>query len=480
MRTIDNFLRKAGKQIASCPDRINAELNANMPDQTLLDPTTGRSLPIFAHADVVVAGGGPGGVGAAIAAARTGAKTIIVERFGCFGGTWTSGLLSAIMPWPFVRGIFAEIARRLNEAGAWIYWKEMDISQLGHPGDRATWDEALGCGAMYDAETAKIVLDQMIIEAGVRPLFFAQLVGVVREGERISAIIIESKEGRFAITGSWFIDSSGDGDLAAMAGVPFEMGRALDGTVQPMTMIFKMTGVDDERVQAHLVASPSFEKEMKAAHARGELNLVNLGVNIRRCPRKGEWAFNSVRVIGKNGTKLQDVTDAMIEGRRQVMETVRFVRKHIPGFENATLSETADHIGVRETRRIVCDYTITADDILQVPSFDDAIARGDWYVDIHNPVGGGTQHIHPPAGKFYEIPYRSIRARGMNNLLVASRCIDCTHEAHAAIRVTSQIVAIGEGAGTAAGLCSKLGLRSTRDLDATKLRETLRAGGAFV
>jgi hypothetical protein len=453
------------------------------PAPTLLDPATGRPVPIFAHADVVVTGGGPGGVGSALAAARMGARTIIVERFGCFGGTWTSGLLSAIMPWPFVRGIFAEIGRRINEAGGWIYWTDTDFAQSGAhgpAGDPAKWDEALGNGASYDSEIAKCVLDQMIVEAGVRPLFFAMLAGVIRENDRVKAIIIESKEGRFAITGTFFIDSSGDGDLAVLAGVPHELGRPADGAMQPMTMMFKMTGVDDARADAYHKEHPSFARKWREARARGEVSSPKDDVLAARNPHPGEWAFNTVRVLGKDGTKLQDITDAMIEGRRQVIEIARFMRNYIPGFENAKLSETADHIGVRETRRILCDYTIAADDIIQVPSFDDAIARGNWFIDIHNPKGGDTLHVRPPAGKFYEIPYRSIRARGVRNLLIASRCIDCTHEAHAAIRITPQIVAIGEGAGTAVGLCFKLGLGSTRDLDAIKLRETLRAHGAFI
>jgi hypothetical protein len=247
-----------------------------------------------------------------------------------------------------------------------------------------------------------------------------------------------------------------------------------------MTMIFKMTGVDDERAMAHLIANPDFKNAFALATERGELATPSLGANTRRTPRPGEWAFNAVRVLGKNGTKLMDVTDAMIEGRKQANEIARAMRKYVPGFENAMLSESADHIGVRETRRILCDYTITGEDIVEVRHFDDAIARGDYYIDIHNPKGGGVKFVRPPAGSFYEIPYRSLRARGVENLLIASRCIDCTHEAHAAIRVTPQIVAIGEGAGTAAGLCFKLGLKSTRDLEAAKLRETLRANGAFV
>jgi hypothetical protein len=238
--------------------------------------------------------------------------------------------------------------------------------------------------------------------------------------------------------------------------------------------------VDDARAVPYHRENPDFAGDLRIARERGERVGKKQGLLLMQTPRPGEWVFNSTRVLGKDGTKLQDITDAMIEGRQQVMEVAAFMRKYIPGFENARVTETADHIGVRETRRILCDYTITTRDVLEVPAFEDAIARGNWYVDIHSPTDGTTQHIHPPQGKFYEIPYRSIRARGLRNLLIASRCIDCSHEAHAAIRITPQVVAIGEGAGTAAALCLRQGLHSTRDLDAGTLRQTLRANGAFV
>lgn len=423
----------------------------------------GRKLPVIAHADVLVIGGGPGGIGAALAAARNGAKTILVERFGSFGGTWTAGLLSAIMPYPFVKGIFLEVVNRWTDAGGWN-----------------TWGDKYGAGGSYDSETAKFVLDQMIVEAGITPFFFAQATAVIRDGARLTGVIIESKEGRQVIRAKVIIDSSGDGDVSALAGVPVEKGRAGDGAVQPMSMLFKMTGVDDEKLEAYRKIDLQLTTEWQAAKARGEVTVPREDVLLGRNPRAGEWNFNTTRIVGKDGTKLRDVTDAMIEGRRQVFEVAAFLRKRIPGFENAVVSETAPHIGVRETRRVLCDYTITADDIMDVVPAEDCIARGNWFIDIHSPTGDGTERQHPPAGSWYEIPYRSIRARGLDNLLVASRCIDSTHEAHAAIRITPQVMAIGEGAGTAAALCVKQSLASTRDLDVSLLRATLRKQGAFV
>lgn len=426
-----------------------------------------RSLPVIAECDVLVVGGGPGGIGAAVSAARNGAKTILVERFGSFGGTWTAGILSAIMPFPYVKGIFGEVIAGWRELGGW---------HQGEWGAHAGW----GAAGSYDSEVAKVALDRLVVNAGVTPLFFAQAAGVIREGSRVRGVIIESKEGRGVIFAKMVIDSSGDGDVSVMAGVPSDKGREEDGAVQPMTMIFKMTGVDSDKVYKAKEADPDFAKAWQAAKARGEVTVPREDVLSSPNPKPGEWNFNTTRIVGKDGTKLRDVTDAMIEGRRQVAEVAAFLRKNIPGFENAVVSETAPHIGVRETRRIRGDYTVTADDIVKVTPFEDCIARGDWFIDIHSPTGEGTVRIHPPAGKWYEIPYRTIRAQGVDNLLVASRCIDSSHEAHAAIRITPQVMAIGEAAGAAAALCVKQGLKSTRDLDVKLLRETLRKQGAFV
>ena len=460
----DNFLLNFGKRSPLFIARRGptlAAMNPSSPASFYDEPA--KRLPVIDEADVLVVGGGPGGVGAAVAAARNGVRTILVERFGSFGGTWTSGLLSAIMPFPYVRGIFAELAEAMQNAGSWN-----------------SSSKEYGWGASYDAETAKIVLDRLVTQSGVIPYFFTQVADVIREGGRVTGVIVESKEGRAVIRAKMVIDSSGDGDVCARAGAAFAHGREGDGATQPMTMIFTMSGVDTPRATAQQDIDRDCAKIWQAAKARGEIDVPREDVLHSPNPRPGVWNFNATRIVGKDGTKVRDVTEAMIEGRRQVAQIAEFMRKHRPGFENAVVQETAAHIGVRETRRILCDHTIVADDIIKVPPFEDCIARGNWFIDIHSPTGEGTVRIHPPAGKWYEIPYRSIRPRGLENVLVASRCIDSTHEAHAAVRITPQVMAIGQGAGTAAALCVKHGLQSTRALEAATLRAKLREQGAFV
>ncbi|EIP99990.1 Thi4 family [Opitutaceae bacterium TAV1] len=422
-----------------------------------------RTLSLLDTADVLVLGAGPGGIGAAISAARNGVKVILAERFGCFGGTWTNGILSAIMPFPYVRGIFAEITARLQREAAW-----------------RSWNNHYGAGGQYDTETAKLVLDRMVKEAGIRPYFFTQAAAVIRDGSRLAGVIVESKEGRQVITARQFIDATGDGDVSVLAGADYAIGRDEDGASQPMSLIFKIGGIDDDALHAYRKTDRTCEQAWRRAKAAGEVTVPREDLLLFALPRPGTWAINGTRIVNKDATRVSDVTDAMIEGRRQAAEIVAFLRRHIPGCRDAVLIETAPHIGVRESRRIRCDYTITAEDILEVPEFEDCIARGNWFIDIHSPTGEGTRRLYPPDGKSYGIPWRSLRVRGLDNLLVASRCLDCTHEAHAAIRITAQIVAVGQAAGTAAALCVRHGHKSTRDLDPALLRSVLREQGAFL
>jgi hypothetical protein len=447
-------------------------------EPTYLEPS--RTLEVLDRADVVVVGGGAGGVGAAIAAARNGAKTLLVERFGCLGGTWTSGLLGMVMVNWTARGIFEEFRRKLAERGAWNEIRGESWKYWG--GDAPPADPASYEGT-YDVETAKVVLDEMAAAAGVRVLYFAQAVHAFKDasGRRVTGVAIQSKEGRHALEGKVFVDSSGDGDLCALAGAEFDLGRPSDGALQPMTMIFTVEKVDTPRALAYLKDDWGCHKAFQAAAARKEVTVPRDSLILNPAPKPGRWNFNCTRLQGYDGTKLRDVSAAMVEGRRQVAEVLGFLRKHIPGFEKALVAETAAHIGVRETRRIRADYTITGDDIRQRRKHPDAIARGNWLIDIHSPKGTDFTPMDPIRnGEWYEIPYRSTTVRGFDNLFIACRGIDATHEGHGAIRASPQVCAIGEGVGIAAAQMIAEHLTSSRAVDITALQAALRRAGALV
>ncbi|MFH1500139.1 MAG: FAD-dependent oxidoreductase, partial [Verrucomicrobiota bacterium] len=253
MLKIVNHLCNHGNTLPLAPSHFAGNIGSIMTPATHLEPA--RELPVIDEADVLVIGAGPGGLGAAIAAGRSGARTILVERFGSFGGTWTAGILSAIMPFPFVRGVFKELHEKLTAADGWGGW---------HGGDH------YGSGGTYDTEAIKVVLDRMVVEAGVIPYFFTSLSDVIREGNRITGVIVESKEGRAVIRAKQIIDSSGDGDVCVRAGVPHAQGRESDGGVQPMTMIFKMVGVDTARAQEARKPDWHYTQAWAAAKAAGE------------------------------------------------------------------------------------------------------------------------------------------------------------------------------------------------------------------
>ena len=453
--------------------------SSNASSAKFIEPA--RTLEVIDDADVVVVGGGAGGIGAAISAARHGARTILIERFGTLGGTWTSGLLSAIMVNWTARGVFEEFRRKLDARGA---WRMIPESWPIWGGDTQP-DELASHEGSYDPETAKVVLDEMAADAGVTIYYFAQVSHVFKseDGKCITGVVIQSKEGRHVITGKVFIDSSGDGDLSALAGVPFGSGREGDHLQQPMTMIFTMEGVDTDRAKQYIRGEggdPECRKAWALAKSRGDVTVPRDFLILNPAPRPGKWQFNCTRLHGYDGTKLKDVSVATTKARQQVAEIVAFMRKYVPGFENAVLCETAAHIGVRETRCIRCDYTMTADDIHKRTRFPDVIARGNWPIDIHSPTGDNIDVTPIKSPEWYEVPYRSTTARGLENLLVASRCIDATHEAHAGVRASPQVCAIGEGVGAAAAQVIARRLSSVRDVVIHDVQVELRKAGALV
>lgn len=442
--------------------------------------------------DVVVIGGGPAGTVAAIAAARQGASTLLVEQNGYLGGMLTAGGVGPQMTYhagrtQVVRGIPQEIVRAMENCGA----------SPGHMEDFVGYASSV---TPFDAEGLKYVLETMCLEAGVRLLYHTVYTGCQMEECRITSVRLYSKNGFFDVKAKVFIDCSADADLATHAGVSSVYGRESDNLAQPMSMNVRVTGVDREAVMAYtrenrgdMYEDIPFERlhliprtgmlgaysVIRKAKETGDFPVDRDIVLCFETSSPGEFILNMSRIIRKSAIDPFDLTAAEIEGRRQARQIVDFMRKYIGGFENCRIVTTGPHIGIRESRKIDGLYKLTARDLLENVMFPDAIAMGGYPIDIHSPDGAAMKHTHLSPGSWYSVPYRSLVAEKPENLIVAGRCISVTHEACAAVRVTPIVMAMGQAAGTAAVQSVLTGQTANR-LDTDTLRRTLKEQGAFL
>lgn len=445
--------------------------------KTALHHEPARDIPVAGEVDVIVCGGGPAGVAAAISAARAGARTMLVEAAGYFGGMWTLGMQTHATCFHdgkkvIVGGIAREIIDRLGVLGA---AENPDEKIVSNP---KSWF------ASFDPEIMKCVLDDLITEAGVRPLLHTQCVGAWVEDGAVRGILTESKSGRQAVRAAVTIDCTGDADVAFFAGAPTVKGRPGDGKCQPVTLTFMLANADFD-VMGRWAAEHPEERERldREAHARGELSSparIALGA---RTVVPGVSYHNVTRVLNVDITRAADLTRAEIEARRQVLEVVRYYRTYIPGFEKVRLLALAPSIGLRESRRIVGEYTLTAADVVSARAFPDGIARQRYYVDVHNPDGAGLegpagQPPCPPPGSAYEIPYRCLVPIEREQLLVAGRCISADREALGSARVTVCCAEMGQAAGLAAAWAVRDGV-PVRGVDGRALKQELVRLGAW-
>jgi len=452
-----------------------------------------RELAVYADVDVVVCGGGPGGLPAAIAAARHGAKTLLIERYGFLGGLATAGLVAPILghhahnsQTPIVEGILKEMTERMHALG-------------GAP----TWEEALAkWGISFDAETFKRVADQMVQEAGGQLLLHTLVTDAMVEDGRIKAVIIENKSGRQAVRAKIAIDATGDADVAFRAGAPTTKGRPWDGKSGSMGSFIHLDGLPDLSDEERKAAL----EKVRQAMAEGRLRFYNPNFLSMNDVYHDHSSPNMTRFSG-DSTNAEDMTRAELSVREDVWKLQQFLREEVPGFANCYIRATSVQVGPRESRQVLGDYVLTGDDVHHGRKFADAVARGSWWIDIHCPLGHtypvhlcvvecprqaqcafwAAQHdrmyskadLYPPDGDWYDIPYRCLVAQKLNNLLVSGRCISATHEGMAGSRVMGTCMAIGQAAGTAAALAIKQGV-SPRHLDVQALRQVLRADGALV
>ncbi len=410
--------------------------------------------------DVAVIGGGFAGTAAALAAAREGARVLLVEKSNCLGGAATGCLVLPFMPYhteidgkrvELSAGIFREIHQRLEARGAM---------------HRESFLE----------EELKQILSDMVTEAGVELLYHAYLYEVQKNGERIVSVSVATKSGPMSLGASLFIDATGDAQLAYLAGCPTVLGREPDHLCQPMTLCFRVGNVDREKF---FESRPRLQQLWAEKLAAGELKNPRENILVFKTPVPNVLHFNTTRVVRKNPTDPFDVTKAELMAREQVFEVYDFIKKHADGMENSFLMMTAAEIGVRESRMIVGDHVLTEQECKACSKFEDAIAACNYDIDIHNPEGSGTSHYYFAPGDYYTIPYRSLIPQKAANLLVAGRCISSDHGAQASYRIMPTVCCIGEAAGTAAGLAVKQQCY-VRDVTVAQLQNTLLKKGAFI
>ncbi|MBR4442461.1 MAG: FAD-dependent oxidoreductase [Clostridia bacterium] len=411
--------------------------------------------------DLIVVGGGLTGVAAAVSARRQGLDVLLIEKAGFLGGAPGTLLINPFMPYSTTvdgkrfelsRGFFSELRALLKEAGGYADGRE-DIHE----------------------EYLKLVFDRLVKKEGVQPLLHAVLCGVEKDGETITAVKVVTKAGILAFKGRCFIDSTGDADLAVMAGCPYHLGRP-DGLCQPMTLCFRIGNVDIPTFQKNRQA---MQEKYKQFQAEGKIKNPRENVLIFNTLVDGVLHFNTTRVVKHNPTDPFDVTEAEMIAREQMFEMYDFLKNNCPGFEHSQLLYSAGEIGARESRMIDGEYLLTEEDLRDCVKFDDAIAAGNYDIDIHNPEGSGTSHYYFPAGTWYTIPYRSLQPKNADNLLVAGRCISSTHEAQASYRVMPIVTTLGQAAGVAAALAVKAGV-GVKEIDVKALQDVLTRSGAFI
>lgn len=413
--------------------------------------------------DVTVLGGGPAGIAAALSAARNGARTLLVERYGFLGGMST---VAMVYPWmtfhtssgqQVIRGIAQEIVDRLV----------LRKASPGHLRDTVGFVHTL---TPFHPEVYKELVFDMLKEAGVRLLLHSLVADVEMSDRRIAGVTLYNKSGQMKVRSKIYIDATGDADIAYLAGAPYEQGNA-DHKVQPMTMKFRMKGVNLDEVKRYMQQHPEdfYEKSLiqELDHLpltgvmgfyrgwrQADLPIPRDGVLFFTGPGDDEVLVNVSRVSGLDPTNVEDLTAAEVEGRKQVLMLESFFKDYIPGFSKACVTATGAQIGIRETRRVIGEYVLSGLDVLDGRRFQDVIARSGYPIDIHNPEGKGVTANFIKEGGAYDIPYRSIVPKNTENLLLAGRCISTSHEAQATTRLTPSCMAIGQAAGTAAAIAS--------------------------
>lgn len=448
-----------------------------------------RELPVYREVDVVVVGAGPAGVGAAVAAARSGARVMVFDANGCVGGMATMGGVGPFMTSydafherMIIRGIFEELVDGMVAIGGAIHPGEVLNEQpyssyyrLGH--------NNVG---PFEAEAFKLVASRMIRDAGAELLLHTQFIDVIKDGDRIDGVVIANKDGMSLIRAKVVVDCSGDADVAARAGCGYTVGNEEDGNIQPASLFLRLYNVDTDRVTEHMAQhreeirpfyGPYSWLIKERPEAWGDIPRAEVGVFAD--VQKGECRLNVTRILDVDGTKAEDLTRAELEGLEQAHKVFRFMKENAVGFEDARMIGTAATIGIRETRHIRGEYRLTGEEVAACKVPEGTIAVMATNMDTHNKDNPGGSFIVPTAGPYFGVPYLCLVPKGIDNLLVAGRAISADALAGSAVRMMPSCMAFGQAAGVAAAMAAASGA-APRDVDITALQGRLREQGAFL
>ncbi len=445
-----------------------------------------RNIKDIGEFDVVVAGAGIAGVCASIASSREGAKTVLIDKYGFFGGMSTAGLVSPFMKYwiidefdgrvkPLVGGVFEEITRRMEQIGGMI-------------------DNG------FSAWAFRKVVNELLCESGVKTLRHTMVFGVefdrVDKRKRITSLILNRDSDFYRVHGKVFIDTTGDADIVYLANAGWMKGDEKTGLTQAMTLFFRVGGIDvkkavefvrqnpeqfyswstSEYIPGRIVSIAGYFDLVKEGKEKGILPEEIQYIFFTTLPEEGEASFNTTNILGLDATSSFDLTKAEITGRLQMWMVYNFLKQRIPGFENSYLIESGIQVGVRETRRAIGEYIVTGEDVLSGRKFEDAIARACYGIDIHGQRGESSRLEHLSEGQYYEIPLRALIVKKAHNLLVAGRCISSTREGHSALRIQATSAATGEAAGVVAGLSIAYD-GNVRSVPYQVIKEKLKARG---
>lgn len=401
--------------------------------------------PVSAQYDVVVAGAGPAGVCAAIAAARGGARTLLVERYGFLGGMWSAGFIIPLFDYANKQYIVTEIVDEVKKRGGWGGY--YDIA--------------------FDFEVMKKVLDDMVTGSGCKILFHTFLAGAYLEGDKLAGVIVQNKSGRSIIRAKVVIDCTGDGDVAAAAGVPFTMGRESDNLCQPVTCMFMIGGLKFHQLHPYHV----HDIVMDAARRCGvEFPFSYKRPFILQLPNSDRCVVMWNHVRKKPPTDAVAFSEAELESREEIHAIMHYLKTYVPEFKDIELIAIAPQTGVRETRHIHGMHVLTCEELVEGTQFPDAICDANFAMDLHLPDKNEQENIYIKAP--YQIPYRCLIPENRDGLLVGGRCISGTFESNGSYRVTGDCMATGQAAGVAAALAVKKGI-SVRDVDAADIRRVI-------